>query len=91
MVSYKLKIIFIVVILSLVPLFYFLPLSSLFRYLRLLDFMLYLRHRSLPSRLSPKKSLILPSAKIRKPPLVSVRVCSTQKAHENSKLSQHIF
>lgn len=63
----------------------FLFLVYLFSF-RVLDFTLCLKHRSLPSQLSPKKSLILPAAKIRKPPLVLVRVVhSTQKVHHNSK------
>ncbi len=58
---------------------------SLLVILRLLDFTLCLRRRSLPNQLFQKKSHIRPVAKIRKPPLVSVRAPFTQRAHHNSK------
>lgn len=61
---------------------FFIPICIIL-YFSLQDFTLCLKHRSLLSRLSPKKSLTLPAAKIRKFPLVLVRVHATQK----SKLS----
>lgn len=54
---------------------------SAFMCLRPLDFMLCLIHTSLTSRLPPKKSLILPAAKIRKSLLVPVRTFFFPEKH----------
>lgn len=54
---------------------------SPFMCLRRLDFMLCLIHTSLTSRLPPKKSLILPAAKIRKSLLVPVRTFFFPEKH----------
>lgn len=52
---------------------------------RLPDFTLYLTRKRLPSQSFPKRSLILPAAKIKKPPIVTVRAHSGQKGPGISK------